>query len=86
MPTTKQLIRAFKARGGKTTHVPRGVTSIVKYKSFFKIARAYSHRTQEARQLRLEAAAHGRPPRSPKYTAAVDVFMQHVLRTRSTLP
>ncbi len=78
----EQLVRAFKARGGKTTHVPRGVTSIVKYKSFFKVARAYSHRTQEARQVRLEAAAHGRQPPGPNHTAAVDIFMQHTLRTR----
>ncbi len=84
-PTTKQLIRAFKARGGKTTHVPRGVTSNVKYKSFFKLARAYSHRTQEIRWLRSDAAAHGGARvgdrRGPNPTAPVDIFMQHTLRS-----
>ncbi len=79
--STEQLIRAFKARGGKTTHVPRGCTSNVRYKSFFKIAHAYSRRTKEIRQLRLEAAAHGREKRGVGPTAPVDVFMQHARRT-----
>ncbi len=74
--STKELVRVFKAQGGKTTHIPRGCTGIVKYKSFFKIARAYSHRTKEIRQLRLDAAAHGREKRGVGPTAAVDVFMQ----------
>ncbi len=74
--STKELVHAFKARGGKVVIIPRGVTGDIKYKSLFKQGRAYSRKRKEAFQVRLNATAHGREKPGCRAYAAVDVFMQ----------
>ncbi len=74
--STEQLVRAFKARGGKVTFIPFRTTGEVKYKSLFKQSHAYSRKRKEMFQARLDATAHRREKHSSHNYAAVDVFMR----------
>ncbi len=82
--STEQLVRAFKARGGKVTFIPFRTAGEVKYKSLFKRSRAYSRKRREIFQARLATTAHGREKPGERFYngynsrnyAAVDVFMR----------
>ena len=76
--STQELVRAFKAGGGKVVTIPPGTCGDLVYKSPFKRDRAHSRKMKEIRQERLDAVMRGKERGKAGCTprAAVDVFMK----------
>ncbi len=75
--STEELVRAFKARGGRVKVIPQGTYALkVTYKSLFQISAAHTFKTKETRQVWLDTLTDKRRRPPCKTTAAVDVFMR----------